>query len=170
MAGTPELAISTADGDQHTVWSLSGARPVQELAAVFRASPLYVADGHHRYETALNFRDKQRRENPEAPPNAAFNYVLMLLVDVQDPGLIILPTHRVLHDLEGFDAPAFMRRLAARHHVVPRAGRAAVLAAMGERTPSHPGGIALGGEGCGGEVAGVADVDIEWRASTDPVF
>ena len=169
MARTPELSIAGVDGDQHTVWSMSGTQPVQELAAVFRGSRLYIADGHHRYETALNFRDKQRRENPEAPPNAAFNYVLMLLVDVQDPGLIILPTHRVLHDLEGFDAPAFMRRLAARHDVVPRAGRAAVLAAMRERTPSHRVGIALGGEGRGGELPAFATVDIERRASTDPV-
>ena len=169
MARTPELSIAGVDGDQHTVWSMSGTQPVQELAAVFRGSRLYIADGHHRYETALNFRDKQRRENPEAPPNAAFNYVLMLLVDVQDPGLIILPTHRVLHDLEGFDAPAFMRRLTARHDVVPRAGRAAVLAAMRERTPSHRVGIALGGEGRGGELPAFATVDIERRASTDPV-
>src|SRR2546425_4920581 len=167
MAGTPELAISTADGDQHTVWSLSGARPVQELAAVFRASRLYIADGHHRYETALNFRDKQRHAHSEAPPDAAFNYVLMLLVDVQDPGLIILPTHRVLHDLEGFDAPAFARRLAARHHLLPRADRAALLAAMREQTPRHRIGLALGGAGRGGEVPASATVALEGNASAD---
>jgi len=168
-AGTPELSITGPDGDQHTVWSMCATQPVQELAAVFRASRLYIADGHHRYETALNFRDKQRHAHSEAPPEAAFNYVLMLLVDVQDPGLIILPTHRVLHDLEGFDAPAFVRRLAARHHVRPRADRAALLAAMREATPSHRIGIALGGEGRGGELPAFSTVDIERRASTHPV-
>ena len=169
IAGTPELAIASADGDQHTVWSMSGAQSVHELAAVFRASRLYIADGHHRYETALNFRDRQHREHPEAPPDAAFNYVLMLLVDVRDPGLIILPTHRVLHDMEGFDAPAFARRLAARHHLLPRADRAALLAAMREQTPSHRIGLALGGVGRGGELPAFATVDIERKASTDPV-
>jgi uncharacterized protein (DUF1015 family) len=169
MAGTPELSITGADGDQHTVWSLSGAQPIQEVAAVFAATRLYVADGHHRYETALNFRDKQRHEHPQAPPDAAFNYVLMLLVDVRDPGLIILPTHRVLQDLEGFDAPAFVRRLAARHQVLPRADREALLAAMRERSPSHRIGLALGGEGRGGGLPTFATVDIERRATIDPV-
>src|SRR2546423_2790180 len=177
MAGTPELAISTADGDQLSVWSLRGAQPVKELAAVFSASRLYVADGHHRYETALNFRDKQRHEHPEAPPDAAFNYVLMLLVDVQDSGLIILPTHRVLHDLEGFDAPALMRRLAVRHHVLPRADLAALLAAMNEPTPDHRIGLAfaptspstLVGQGRGGGLSLFATVDIKRRATSDPV-
>lgn len=169
MAGTPQLSITGADGDQHTVWSLTGAQPVQELAAVFRASRLYIADGHHRYETALNFRDKQRHGHPEAPPDAAFNYVLMLLVDVRDPGLIILPTHRVLHDLEGFDSLGFLRRLAARHLLAPRADRAALLAAMREPTASHRIGLALSGEGRGGGSTTFATVDIKRQATSDPV-
>ena len=162
MAGTPELAITGVDGEQHTVWSLSGAQPVQELAAVFSGSRLYIADGHHRYETALNFRNRQRHEHPEAPPDAAFNYVLMLLVDVEDPGLIILPTHRVLHDLEGFDASALVRRLSVRHHVLPRKDRAALLAAMQEETPAHRIGIALSSKS-------PVTVDIEREDAADPV-
>src|SRR2546429_3902812 len=177
MARTPELSITGVDGDQHTIWSLSGAQPVKELAAVFSASRLYIADGHHRYETALNFRDKQRHEHPEAPPDAAFNYVLMLLVDVQDSGLIILPTHRVLHDLEGFDAPAFVRRLAARHHVLPRADRAALLAAMNEPTPDHRIGLAfaqtspstLVGEGRGGGLPTCPTCHMERTPASDPL-
>ena len=161
MARTPELSIIGADGDQHTVWSLSGAQSVRDLAAVFRGSRLYIADGHHRYETALNFRDRQRHEHPEAPPDAAFNYVLMLLVDVKDPGLVILPTHRVLHDLEGFDASALLRRLDTRHDVRPRADRAALLAAMQEPTPDHRIGIA--------SALTLATVDVERVASADPV-
>ena len=162
VAETPELAITGVDGEQHTVWSLSGAQPLQELGAVFSVSRLYIADGHHRYETALNFRNRQRHEHPEAPPDAAFNYVLMLLVDVEDPGLIILPTHRVLHDLEGFDASALVRRLSARHHVLPREDRAALLAAMQEQTPTHRIGIALGTES-------PVTVDIEREDAADPV-
>ena len=162
VAETPELAITGVDGEQHTVWSLSGAQPIQELGAVFSVSRLYIADGHHRYETALNFRNRQRHEHPEAPPDAAFNYVLMLLVDVEDPGLIILPTHRVLHDLEGFDASALVRRLSARHHVLPREDRAALLAAMQEQTPTHRIGIALGTES-------PVTVDIEREDAADPV-
>jgi len=56
------------------VWSISGAERIHELAELFRASRLYIADGHHRYETALNFRNKQRMDHPEAPPDAAFRW------------------------------------------------------------------------------------------------
>jgi uncharacterized protein (DUF1015 family) len=174
MAEPPRLSITGEDGDQHTVWSLRGAARFQKLAEVFRVSNLYVADGHHRYETALNFRNRQRQEHPEAPPNAAFNYVLMLLVDVRDPGLTILPTHRLLHDFERFD-PALVGRLARRHRVTPRANRAALLAAMQEPTSGHRIGMALtstsspsgGGQG-GGRVTWYT-VDIDRATGADPV-
>ena len=160
MAESPRLSITGEDGDQHTVWSISGAERVQKLAALFRASRLYIADGHHRYETALNFRNKQLVDHPEAPPDTAFNYVLMLLVDMADPGLTILPTHRLLHDFERFD-PALVDRLARRHRVVPRRDRAALLAAMQEPVPGHRIGIALG-RSC-------VTADIAPAESADPV-
>src|SRR3989440_10633843 len=105
MAEPPRLSITGEDGDQHTIWSISGAERFDKLAGLFRASRLYIADGHHRYETALNFRNKQRIDHPEPPPDAAFNYVLMLLVDMADPGLTLVPPQRVVHDLGGVDSP-----------------------------------------------------------------
>jgi uncharacterized protein (DUF1015 family) len=187
MTGPPRLSIRSEDGDQHTVWSLCTGHRLQELADVFGVSRLYIADGHHRYETALNFRNRQRLEHPQAAADAAFNYVLMLLVDVQDPGLTILPTHRVLHDLEAFDAAALLGRLSSRHRVVERAGRAALLAAMREPTSGHRIGMALGsaspsplwgGQGgglktpsplWGGSGRGYFTVDIERTLAGDPV-
>ena len=156
------LSITGEDGDHHTVWSISGADQFHDLAELFRTSRLYIADGHHRYETALNFRNKQRHDHPEAPPDAAFNYVLTLLVDVADPGLTILPTHRLLHDFERFD-PALVRRLGGRHRVTPRSERAALLAAMQEPTPGHRIGLAVGQRG------GYFTVDVARAATADPV-
>ena len=160
MAQSPRLGITGEDGDRHTVWSIGGAARLRELGDVFRASRLYIADGHHRYETALNFRNKQRLDQPEAPADAAFNYVLMLLVDMADPGLTILPSHRLLHDFERFD-PALLDRLARRHRVSPRRDRAALLAAMREPTPGHRIGMAL--------ARTYVTVDIERADAADPV-
>ena len=160
MAQPPRLSITGEDGDQHTVWPVSGAERFHDLAEVFRTSRLYIADGHHRYETALNFRNKQRLDHPEAPADAAFNYVLMLLVDVADPGLTILPTHRLLHDFERFH-PAVVARLASRHRVTPRPDRATLLAAMQEPTPGHRIGMAFAGT--------YLTVDIERADAADPV-
>jgi uncharacterized protein (DUF1015 family) len=182
-AERPRLSIAGEDGDEHTVWSIRGAERFRKVADVFGASRLYIADGHHRYETALNFRNKQRLEHPEAPPDAAFNYVLMLLVDVRDPGLAILPTHRLLHDFDRFD-PAFVSRLASRHRVTPRSDRAALLAAMQEPTPGHRIGVAItrvpspsltspsparGGGSGWGQDGGYFTVDIERASTADPV-
>jgi uncharacterized protein (DUF1015 family) len=171
VAEPPRLSITGEEGDRHTVWSISGAERFRELAEVFRPSRLYIADGHHRYETALNFRNKQRQDHPEAPPDAAFNYVLMLLVDVADPGLTILPTHRLLHDFERFD-PALAGRLASRHRVTPCPDRAALLAAMQEPTGGHRIGVALSRVSSfsgGRQDGGYFTVDIESSGAPDPV-
>jgi uncharacterized protein (DUF1015 family) len=161
IAAPPRLSITGEDGDHHTLWSISGAERFHELAEVFSASRLYIADGHHRYETALNFRNKQRQDHPEASPDAAFNFVLMLLVDVADPGLTILPTHRLLHDFERFDA-ALVSRLGSRHRVTARPDRAALLAAMQEPTTGHRIGIAL-------TPSDYVTVDVEHAGAEDPV-
>jgi len=173
MTDPPRLSFVGEDGDQHTVWSLCEDHRLQELARVVGASRLYIADGHHRYETALNFRNRQRLEHPDAPADAAFNYVLMLLVDVRDPGLTILPTHRLLRDLEGFDPAALLSRLGTRLRVVQQPGRAALLAAMQELTPSHRIGLALGPGSPspmrGGSGRGFYTLDIKPTPSPDPV-
>jgi uncharacterized protein (DUF1015 family) len=198
MTDEPRLSMTGEDGDRHTVWSLRVDRRVRELADVVSASRLYIADGHHRYETALNFRNRQRLEHPDAPSDAAFNYVLMLLVDVRDPGLTILPTHRLLHDLEGFDSAALLSRLSRRHRVVQRADRTALLTAIQESAPHHRIGMAftsespsparggsrnnvppaLAGENRsgspspargGGQGGGLFTIDIERTLASDPV-
>ncbi|HEY8677754.1 MAG TPA: DUF1015 domain-containing protein [Candidatus Dormibacteraeota bacterium] len=145
MRQSPRLSITSDGGEEHRVWPLPADDRFREIARVLAASRLYMADGHHRYETALNFRNRQRVEHPEAGPDAAFNFVLMLLVDVGDPGLVILPTHRLLRDLDGFDGPALLQRLAASQPVVTRADRESLLAAMRGQEGRHRVGIALPG-------------------------
>jgi len=101
-------------------------------------------------------------------------------VDMADPGLTILPTHRLLHDFERFD-PALVERLARRHRVVQRRDRAALLAAMQEPTPGHRIGIALApypspsgvaphpSPSGGGQGGGFVTADIAPADSADPV-
>ncbi len=68
---------------------------------------LVIADGHHRYETALNFRNECRAAAKKANPQAPYEFVMMTFVNMNDPGLLVLPTHRVVHSLEGFSAEEF---------------------------------------------------------------
>nr|MCU0599778.1 DUF1015 domain-containing protein [Desulfobacterales bacterium] len=65
----------------------------------FKERRLFIADGHHRYETALNYRHWKCQQEPGLPPEHPSNYIMMYLCPVQDPGLIILPAHRLLADI-----------------------------------------------------------------------
>jgi uncharacterized protein (DUF1015 family) len=87
----------------------------QVLAAVTQEMEpmrnLVIADGHHRYETALNYRDEQRARYPDAPENAGFEYLLVALVSMSDPGLTILPTHRLIYDYRRMDGNQLLQKL-----------------------------------------------------------
>jgi uncharacterized protein (DUF1015 family) len=99
---------------------------------------LIIADGHHRYETAITYRDEMREKHPEAPADAGFNYRLVTLVSMEDPGLVILPTHRVIHSYGKMNGPAALEKANEYFNVTPVADRAALEAALAEATPTNP--------------------------------
>jgi len=72
-----------------------------------RDKKLVIADGHHRYETALNFRDECRATAAGADAQAPHEFVMMTFVNMNDPGLLVLPTHRVVHSLDSFSVDQF---------------------------------------------------------------
>ena len=99
---------------------------------------LIIADGHHRYETALNYRDEMRKKHPDAPPNAGFNFRMVTMVSMEDPGLVILPTHRLIHSYGKMSAGEILEQATAYFNLIPVAGREELEAALDEATPDHP--------------------------------
>ncbi|HEX7547979.1 MAG TPA: DUF1015 domain-containing protein, partial [Candidatus Methylomirabilis sp.] len=99
METDPAIRLVDEDGIGHRVWLLQAPTEVAAIQAALRDRPVVIADGHHRYETALNFRDERQARDP-APPDVARrrldSFVLINLVLADDPGLVILPTHRVI--------------------------------------------------------------------------
>ncbi|MBT3337505.1 MAG: DUF1015 domain-containing protein [Anaerolineae bacterium] len=91
---------------------------------------LIIADGHHRYETAITYRDEQRTKYPDAPADAAFNYLLVALVSMSNPGLTILPTHRLIFDYKKMTANEVLAKAAEYFDVEAVADRAALEAKM----------------------------------------
>ena len=88
--------ISFADGERHNVWAITEPGVINRLSGSLANQPLYIADGHHRYESALAYR-RERIAGPSAlSGDEAFNFAMMTLVDFSDPGLIILPPHRLI--------------------------------------------------------------------------
>jgi uncharacterized protein (DUF1015 family) len=96
--GSPLLSGRSPDGQQHRVWAVRDPETVEAIRRAFESAPIVIADGHHRYETALNYRDRQRDQGNASP---ALDYVMMTLSSIHDPGLLVLPTHRLVSGTEG---------------------------------------------------------------------
>ena len=94
-AATEPAWIDIADGgERHRVWRLTDPTTVARMVEGLRPATVFIADGHHRYETALTYR-AQRTAAGDRDPDAPHNFLLMYLCSMDDPGLVILPTHRV---------------------------------------------------------------------------
>jgi uncharacterized protein (DUF1015 family) len=102
----PLLDVLDEDGSRHRVWAITSPEHIARIQELMEPKKLLIADGHHRYETALAYRN-------ENPGDAAAEYVMMTFVNMHSPGLKILATHRVLRNLEGFDAAAFLEKARA---------------------------------------------------------
>jgi len=96
IAGATPLEATDHLGVVHRVWPVRDVKVVSELEGVMGPKPAYIADGHHRYETACNYRDQlAAKHGGELPPDHPANFVLMMCVGMSDPGMIVLPTHRL---------------------------------------------------------------------------
>jgi len=95
----PILSLSNGNGESHHVWAITESRIVNQICRRFSGKPLYIADGHHRYESALTYQREKHTYSPPVSGNEAFNFAMMTLVDFSDPGLIILPPHRLVRGM-----------------------------------------------------------------------
>jgi uncharacterized protein (DUF1015 family) len=118
------------------VWVVTDPDVVAQVAAEMAPKTgLIIADGHHRYETALNYRAEMRQQFPDAPASAGFNFRMVTLVSMDDPGLTILPTHREIHDYQARTTGQILEDAKANFEVTPVAGRAALEEELAKATP-----------------------------------
>ena len=94
-----EVQITDEMNEVHHLHPITDENQIALIQNFFAERQLYIADGHHRYETALNYREEARAMHRKLDPKDAANFVLMALTDVDDPGLLVLPTHRLLFGL-----------------------------------------------------------------------
>ncbi|MBQ4313247.1 MAG: DUF1015 domain-containing protein [Clostridia bacterium] len=100
-AGKPNIEFESEDGIIHRLWICSDEAVISVVAADFAARKLYIADGHHRYETAINYRN-WLRENGICVEGDDCDYAMMMLVEMENEGLVVFPTHRLVRDLPEF--------------------------------------------------------------------
>ena len=139
MGRPADVDVSDEDGVRHRLWAApadgNDAASVAPLLEVAARGPVTIADGHHRYETALRYRD-ERRMTRSCEEDPAFDYLLMLLVDASAQPLTVLPTHRVVRGLgdagvarllAGLDAFVDVRRDVTEGELLERFEAAALL-------------------------------------------
>ena len=107
-----KLLIDFSDGDEtHKVWEANEPEFVQRISHFMSPKSIYIGDGHHRYETALAYRDEKRQSNPSHTGYEAYNFIMMTLVPFSDPGLIMLPIHRLVRGISSQTLSSLKDRL-----------------------------------------------------------
>jgi uncharacterized protein (DUF1015 family) len=100
----------------HRLWPVADTDVIQRIETAMAQQKLVIADGHHRYETALNFRNENREKAKAAgkvnDPMTAYEFAMMTFINTHSKGLTILPTHRLVQNLDGFDFEKFRKGVA----------------------------------------------------------
>jgi uncharacterized protein (DUF1015 family) len=92
----PMFRIEDHNANTHTLWRVTDEDALRRVHRFFTDKPVYIADGHHRYTTALDCRRRALSRNPDLPADHPCNYIMMYLCACEDPGLSVLPTHRLV--------------------------------------------------------------------------
>lgn len=103
---SPDQVAHTDDGTRHEVWCVHDLQTLDELQSVMRGEDVFIADGHHRYNTALNYLGELEARGPISDDHPA-RRIMMVLVGMSDPGLVIWPTHRVLGGMADYSWKLF---------------------------------------------------------------
>lgn len=103
FASPPILDITDWEGIGRKMWVVEDESVISRISEQLSDRSLYIADGHHRYETALAYSQEMAASDPNPGSDKGYWFVTMALVGLEDPGLAILPTHRLLHGLEDFE-------------------------------------------------------------------
>lgn len=104
----PDISFTFRDGTGHAMWVLQEPEMLEKAAQVMANKRIFIADGHHRYETSRNYRNIMRARYGSRPHNRSYEYVMMYLTNMDDPGLTILPSHRLIKRCPDFDLDTFM--------------------------------------------------------------
>jgi uncharacterized protein (DUF1015 family) len=148
--GAPDIEVTDEYGVTHTLWILNDAAMTSEIQAAMKDKKLIIADGHHRYETALAYRDEQRARAGNSI-DEAYEWLPMTFFNIHSPALTVLPTHRVVQRLQTFSTAKFFEQASEFFDIEPAPlGSAAFAAALIEagRSRLTIGVAAEGGSRC----------------------
>ena len=109
IAGATPLEATDDLQVKHRIWPITDVNVIGRLSALLDPKPIFVADGHHRYETACNYR--QQLGGADLPAGHPANFVLMMCVGMSDPGMIVLPTHRLFRGIPPLSSDTLIEKM-----------------------------------------------------------
>jgi uncharacterized protein (DUF1015 family) len=125
-----ETTIDEEPGVIHKLWAVTDTKAIARIQEAMAGRPLFIADGHHRYETALNYRNLRLAEFKGGEGGHNPKFAMMTMVGMSDPGLVVLPTQRILHDVPNFDFTILLEKLNEFFAVTPCENEAVLLQKM----------------------------------------
>ncbi len=141
---TPTITATDDFGNAHRVWRITDQEVISAVQDALANKDLYIADGHHRYETAVNFMHECQKKGwrPAAPES--FDHRMMTLFNIDEPGMTIRPIHRLVHGIAGFNPEEFVANARDDFAVVEHPDRAAMEAAVQKGKARHTFGVYTG--------------------------
>lgn len=115
----PDLRMYDSHGFLQQIWKITDESIHQSVLETMAPKTIFIADGHHRYETALNYRNWVASNTPGFSENHPANFILMSLSSMEDPGLVILPAHRILREVDPETLAAFEKRADPYFEITP---------------------------------------------------
>ena len=111
--GQPLINSTIDNGERHDVWAITDPETINQICSRLSHQPLYIADGHHRYESALTYQREKRTYSTSVSGDEPYDYVMMTLVAFSDPGLLTLPPHRLIRGISKSTLDELMAKLSS---------------------------------------------------------
>ena len=119
MKRKPLIEAKDKDGVVHRLWRIDRKPVILKIVQEMRDKAIFIADGHHRYEAALRFKDELKLKNTKFTEEEAYNHIMMYFTPLEEKGLIVLPIHRAIRHLPFYDPERFEQDLAIYFEVKP---------------------------------------------------
>jgi len=148
----PIADVVDDENDRHKLWRITDPSVNEEVVSAMKGKRLFIADGHHRYETALNYRRWIAENGANVDASHPANYVLMYLCSMDDPGLVILPAHRMQINVPADTLAGFEKKAAAYFDITPipfsgnKGAASALLNALENNKESNAFGVSVRGK------------------------
>jgi len=143
IAGKKPLIEAVDDyGETHKVWAITDPASIGKLEALVAPKELFIADGHHRFETAVNYKNECLAKGWKPEGNQGFDHRMMALFPMEDPGLVIFPTHRLVKNVDSFSADKLLAALSRNFEVEPVKSAEELSKKMDHRNGSNVFGMA----------------------------